>query len=138
MITIEKLKDNKKDIEATSNILSNFYFISSTEIKLGLKRTLVARDSETKKIIGAVQLASKLNKVNLLVVDKKWRRQGIGKLLFDKLIEEFKLTKLICLATLWPGNSTPFWMAMGFKPTGKIEQTKKGNWMLELFWEIKK
>jgi ribosomal protein S18 acetylase RimI-like enzyme len=95
-------KQKKADISSISDLLSQ---LSSSSPKTSLSdlntvskhsKLILARTKDTERIVGMATLAifivptGKLGRIEEVVVDKKFRRQGIGKLLVKKLIAEAK------------------------------------------------
>lgn len=88
-------------------------------IQLGL--VLIAKDGE--KIIGAIITHATMNGevfVNDWFVDKKYRGKGVGKLLYNRLIEDCKNKPLITFIDPRYKESLKFHLDIGFKIKKKV------------------
>lgn len=97
-----------------------FLHLDTASMMIQKKDFLVAATEE--KIIGIININRKRNKIAMVVVDKEWRRLGIGVQLVLMAKAVYKM-RVITLSAV--KESIPFWISLGFQPTGVKIKTKR-------------
>jgi len=111
--------DNIKGIQ---KLYSMFYFMYTDALKKYIDKEMVFVYEKDNEIIGCVTYGMRKDKILMLVVNKKYRGQGIGKELFKISTETSNINELKIMATMSPVSSIPFWKKMGFEETSIIEK----------------
>ncbi len=118
----------------TQSLLSVYYFFHYNDLKKNINNILILLLDD--KIIGAIMYNKDFKKIYMLSIDKNYRRQQYGQLLFKTSLEIFKpyiKDKISAITTKYPTDSTEFWLSQGFKFISE-RITKRGNkmWDMEL------
>lgn len=125
---------SEDDIKGIQRLGDLFRFIYTDEILESIKRKLIFVYERDSKVVGFILYNRKHNTVSDLIVDPKYRRQGIGKRLFEVSTAVLRINKLEIWATLYPTFSVGFWKKMGFQELPMVRITKKGNKLKKMIW----
>lgn len=108
-------------LDQIQKLFMQFYFLYRSALKLDIekKNLLIAVDNY--EVIGVIKANTKRNHIPMCVVKKEFRGKGIGKALFNKLIELENIPDIKLDAVQ---ESIPFWYSLGFRETGKKMETK--------------
>lgn len=116
-------KATKKDSKVVCNFICMFYFIPITGIEEIIDRVILCCEND--KPIGMIESNRKRDKILILYVNKQYRRQKLGTLLFRKSIKMLKLDTENLVTKVTP-ESLPFWKSIGFKKK-ELLLTKRGK-----------
>jgi GNAT superfamily N-acetyltransferase len=99
---------------------------------VGRERLYVAFDEKTKKVVGLIVFLKKdqnILEIDLLLIDKKYRRRGLGKKLTNAALEEYKECKT-CIVYCFSHNkeALAFYESQGFVIIGPGPEDRINNY----------